>query len=271
MILCCTTWCATHAAGLRTGRLLMRMARWWGSERWRNRWPILMYFLTISRLLLWMAPARLAAECRAHFRSQQSDPNCVICWRKVFALWWWGYISSMGILPGWCKGLDCSWESQWEYGWMLTSFGLEWRVVQHEYKGSPSASSPAFLSPSQSSSVGVFVFFVKTASRAALTFSQKVFKEPSGVVLWILQMDIGSPPGSRSVVRSLFATHTNAHTPHCYHDGHSLNHGSPLCRKLLHYAAVLITIRGRKSYAAKAWARGATVSLYYVIVTSWCK
>lgn len=35
---------------------------------------------------------------------------------------------------------------------------------------------------------------------SALTFSQEVFKEPSGVVLWVLQMDIGSPPGSWSVV-----------------------------------------------------------------------
>lgn len=49
-------------------------------------------------------------------------------------------------------------------------------------------------------------------SRAALTFSQEVFKEPSGVVLWILQMDIGSPPGSRSVVRGLFITYTQKNT-----------------------------------------------------------
>lgn len=40
-------------------------------------------------------------------------------------------------------------------------------------------------------------------SRAALTFSQEVLKEPPGVVLWVLQMDVGSPPGGRSVVRSL--------------------------------------------------------------------
>lgn len=42
--------------------------------------------------------------------------------------------------------------------------------------------------------------FLTEHSKTVLTFSQEVFKEPSGVVLWILQMDIGSPPGSWSVV-----------------------------------------------------------------------
>lgn len=35
------------------------------------------------------------------------------------------------------------------------------------------------------------------------TFSQEVLKVPSGVVLWVLQMDICSPPGSWGVVHIL--------------------------------------------------------------------
>lgn len=35
------------------------------------------------------------------------------------------------------------------------------------------------------------------------TFSQKVLEVPSGVVLWVLQMDVSSPPCSRRVVRGL--------------------------------------------------------------------
>lgn len=37
-------------------------------------------------------------------------------------------------------------------------------------------------------------------TKAALTFSQEVLKEPPGVVLWVLQMDVGSPPGGRGEV-----------------------------------------------------------------------
>lgn len=40
--------------------------------------------------------------------------------------------------------------------------------------------------------------------KRTLTFSQEVLKEPPGVVLWILQMDVGSPPGGWSVVWSLY-------------------------------------------------------------------
>ncbi len=35
------------------------------------------------------------------------------------------------------------------------------------------------------------------------TFSQEVLEEPSGVILWVLQMDISSPPCSRRVFRGL--------------------------------------------------------------------
>lgn len=69
----------------------------------------------------------------------------------------------------------------------------------------------AFLDLCHASSVRECIFYTEH-SREALTFSQKVFKEPSGVVLWILQMDIGSPPGSWSVVQSLFHAHTHTHT-----------------------------------------------------------
>lgn len=49
-------------------------------------------------------------------------------------------------------------------------------------------------------------------NRTALTFSQKVLKEPPRVVLWILQMDVGSPPGGWSVLWSLFCcTNTEMH------------------------------------------------------------
>lgn len=37
-------------------------------------------------------------------------------------------------------------------------------------------------------------------TKPALTFSQEVLKEPPGVVLWVLQMDVGSPPGGRGEV-----------------------------------------------------------------------
>lgn len=59
-------------------------------------------------------------------------------------------------------------------------------------------------------------------NRTALTFSQEVLKEPPRVVLWILQMDVGSPPGGRSIVWSLLCcTNRDAH-----HDGHSSIHSS---------------------------------------------
>lgn len=45
--------------------------------------------------------------------------------------------------------------------------------------------------------------------KRTLTFSQEVLKEPPGVVLWILQMDVGSPPGGWSVVWGL-----DCHTKH---------------------------------------------------------
>lgn len=50
--------------------------------------------------------------------------------------------------------------------------------------------------------------------KRTLTFSQEVLKEPPGVVLWILQMDVGSPPGGWSVVWSLdcHAKHTKMYS-----------------------------------------------------------
>lgn len=52
----------------------------------------------------------------------------------------------------------------------------------------------------------------RISNRTALTFSQEVLKEPPRVVLWILQMDVGSPPGGRSVLWSLFCcTNTDMH------------------------------------------------------------
>lgn len=50
--------------------------------------------------------------------------------------------------------------------------------------------------------------------KRTLTFSQEVLKEPPGVVLWILQMDVGSPPGGWSVVWSLdcHAKHTRMYS-----------------------------------------------------------
>lgn len=41
-----------------------------------------------------------------------------------------------------------------------------------------------------------------------LTFPEEVFKEPSGVVLGIFQVHVGSPPGSRSVIQILLITQT---------------------------------------------------------------
>lgn len=161
------------------------------------------------------------------------------------------------LRPGWCIGLECSWLSVgiwldankfWPWmksgaargqGWLHKIRSVLWtrKEIQRMFyfcrayslflsQPHPLHISLSFHTYSMCSCVLFFIIFFiffTEHSRAALTFSQEVFKEPSGVVLWILQMDVGSPPGSRSVVQSLFChTHTHTHITHTHAHKHHI-------------------------------------------------
>lgn len=123
----------------------------------------------------------------------------------------WGCMFPMGR----CVGLECCGESRWGCCKMAARFfplNEEWPDWCHRTR--------AFYWPGRTfeniwnSAYRLLSKHARISNRTTLTFSQEVLKEPPRVVLWILQMDIGSPPGGRSEVWSLFGhtKHTEMHS-----------------------------------------------------------
>lgn len=104
------------------------------------------------------------------------------------------------------KGLECGRGSQWGCGHTVLREDPTWpdeigSVNQREGGGKATCAEETFTPTAGGrSSRGL-----PGTRTHALTFAEEVLKEPSRVVLRVLQVDVGSPPGSRSVVRGLFA------------------------------------------------------------------
>lgn len=129
--------------------------------------------------------------------------------------------SSIWILPRWW--LQCSWELMTACGWTETVQSLSLNEEQWHERIRIKIKPQTHTGRTQQTFIHLTSCAYKKHGCSALTFSQEVFKEPSGVVLRVLQMDIGSPPGSWSVVWGLLEAHTeNTNISRRPDEGHSL-------------------------------------------------